>query len=399
MTGAAAGTATGTAQVPGPLVAPGPDLTAEEVQRYSRHLLLPQIGRGGQRRLKAARVLVVGAGGLGSPVLLYLAAAGVGTIGVVDDDTVEVSNLQRQVVHGSADVGRAKVDSAREAVRGVNPLVDVVVHPGRLGPHDASAVLAGYDLVVDGSDNFPTRYLVDDACAALGIPCVWGAVLRFGGQVSVSWAARGPRYRDLFPRPPAPGDAPSCEEAGVLGAVCGAVGSVMAAEAVKLVTGAGTPLLGRLLVLDALAMTWRSLAVAADPARAAAPEPAAPEPAACAVEAVGEVPEVGAAELARLLAERAAGRRELLLLDVRSPAEREIVAIPGAVGIPLQRLLSGEALAEVPEDVDVVLHCKSGARSAQALAALRAAGRRRGRHLRGGVLAWVDEVDPSLPRY
>ena len=382
-----------------PLVAPGADLTAEEVRRYARHLLLPEIGRTGQRRLKAARVLVVGAGGLGSPVLLYLAAAGVGTVGIVDDDVVDESNLQRQVVHGSDDVGRAKADSAREAVAGINPLVEVVLHRERLTASNAAAIVAGYDLVLDGSDNFPTRYLVDDVCAAAGVPCVWGAVLRFGGQVGVSWEARGPRYRDLFPLPPAPGEAPSCEEAGVLGAVCGAVGSVMAAEAVKLVTGAGTSLLGRLLVLDALAMTWRTLRVARDPARAAAPAPPVEEDASCAAPVPAALPEVGAGELAAMLRARESGERDFLLVDVRPPHEREIVAIPGAVNVPLARIASGAALAELPADADVVLHCKSGGRSAQALSALRAAGRTRVSHLRGGVLAWIDEVDPSLPRY
>ncbi|GAB7189822.1 adenylyltransferase/sulfurtransferase MoeZ [Kineococcus sp. NUM-3379] len=390
----------------GPLVGPGEDLTAEEVRRYSRHLLLPEIGRSGQRRLKNARVLVVGAGGLGSPVLLYLAAAGVGTIGVVDDDVVDESNLQRQVVHSTADVGRAKVDSARETIAGINPLVRVVTHAERLAPGNVGALVAGYDLVLDGSDNFPTRYLVNDACSAAGVPCVWGAVLRFGGQVGLSWEARGPQYRDLYPEPPAPGDAPSCEEAGVLGAVCGVVGSVMAAEAVKLITGAGRPLLGRLLVLDALAMTWRTLRVAKDPTRRAAPTATAPTAAgpapvgaACAVGTAAPVPEVGAAELAGMLRERSAGGPGFLLVDVRPAHEREIVAVPGAVNVPLEGILSGDALPRIPADVDVVLHCKSGARSARALTALRAAGYTRVRSLRGGVLAWADEVDPALPRY
>ncbi|PPK95976.1 adenylyltransferase/sulfurtransferase [Kineococcus xinjiangensis] len=389
-------------QRPGPLVEPGPDLTAEEVRRYARHLLLPEIGREGQRRLKNARVLVVGAGGLGSPVLLYLAAAGVGTLGVVDDDVVDESNLQRQVVHATADVGRAKADSARETVSGVNPLVDVVLHRERLTPGNAAGIVAGYDLVLDGSDNFPTRYLVNDICTAAGVPCVWGAVLRFGGQVSISWEAHGPQYRDLYPAPPAPEDAPSCEEAGVLGAICGAVGSVMAAEAVKLITGAGRPLLGRLLVLDALAMTWRTLTVAKDPTRAPAPVPSPVEATggpACAVPVAEALPEVGAVELAGMLRAREAGGPGFVLVDVRPPHERDIVAIPGAVNVPLARIASGEALAELPADADVVLHCKSGGRSAQALTALRAAGRTRVRHLRGGVLAWIDEVDPDLPRY
>ena len=375
-----------------PLVDPGPDLTTEEVGRYSRHLLLPEIGREGQRRLKNARVLVVGAGGLGSPVLLYLAAAGVGTIGVVDDDLVDASNLQRQVVHGTKDVGRPKVDSAADAVADVNPLVTVVRHRERVTADNALALVGGYDLVLDGTDNFPTRYLVSDACVLTATPLVWGSILRFDGQVSVFWAEHGPTYRDLFPTPPPPGSVPSCGEAGVLGAVCAMVGSVMAAEAVKLVTGSGDPLVGRLVVLDALAMTWRTLPVAKDPLatpvtsldRDAAPSPCRPT----------DLPTVSATELAGLLE-----RDEVLLVDVREVDEREIVTIPGSVHVPLARFRSGEAAGELPAGRPVVLHCKVGGRSAEALGLLRAAGRDDVRHLDGGVLAWVRDVDPSLPAY
>uniref|UniRef100_UPI000B27A009 ThiF family adenylyltransferase n=1 Tax=Cellulosimicrobium cellulans TaxID=1710 RepID=UPI000B27A009 len=273
-----------------PLVAPGRELTTEELERYARHLSLPGVGPEGQRRLAAARVLVVGAGGLGSPALLYLAAAGVGTIGIVDDDAVDTSNLQRQVIHGGADVGRRKVDSARDAIGDVNPHVRVVAHPVRLDADNALDVLRGYDVVLDGADNFPTRYLVSDAAEVLGIPVVWGSIYRFQGQVSVFWgrprfasdpaadvdapgrdagaAPRGVTYRDVFPVPPPPGAAPDCATGGVLGAMCGTVGSVMATEALKLVTGAGTTLLGRLAVYDALDLTWRQLAVRPDPTRA-----------------------------------------------------------------------------------------------------------------------------------
>jgi len=378
-----------------PLVEPGPDLTAEEVSRYSRHLLLPEIGRAGQRRLKNARVLVVGAGGLGSPVLLYLAAAGVGTIGVVDDDDVDASNLQRQVVHGTADVGRPKVDSAAEAVARVNPLVRVVRHHGRVTADNALDLAAGYDLVLDGTDNFPTRYLVSDACVLTGTPLVWGSILRFDGQVSVFWAEHGPTYRDLFPSPPPAGSVPSCGEAGVLGAVCAMVGSVMAAEAVKLVTGSGDPLVGRLVVLDALAMTWRTVPVGRDPRAMPVTSLAAHAATGPATQAgLQDVPSVTPQELAAMLA-----RDEVVLVDVREADEREIVSIAGSVHVPLARFRSGEAEADLPADRPVVLHCKAGGRSAEALALLRADGRDDVRHLDGGVLAWVRDVEPALPTY
>src|SRR6476469_6153097 len=248
-----------------PLVPPGPELTPDERTRYARHLLLPDVGLDGQRRLRAARVLVVGAGGLGSPALLYLAAAGVGTIGVVDDDIVDTTNLQRQVVHGVADVGRAKTESAADAVHAISPDTQVVQHPERLDEATALEVVADYDIVLDGADNFPTRYLVGDACARLGVPHVWGSVFRFDGQVSVWWAGEGPCYACVFPHQPPADAVPSCAVGGVLGAVCASVGSVMATEAVKLVAGIGDPLVGRLLVHDALRQTWDALPVTADP--------------------------------------------------------------------------------------------------------------------------------------
>jgi sulfur-carrier protein adenylyltransferase/sulfurtransferase len=370
-----------------PLVGPGEDLTPEEARRYSRHLLLPEIGVLGQRRLKAARVLVVGAGGLGSPALLYLAAAGVGTIGVVDDDVVEDSNLQRQVLHGTADVGRPKVDSAADAVERTNPLVRVVRHRERLTADSAARLVAGYDLVLDGSDNFATRYLVNDACVLAGTPWVWGAVLRFDGHVSTFWAEHGPTYRDLFPEPPAPGTVPSCGEAGVLGGVCAMVGSVMVTEAVKLVTGSGRSLLGRVLVLDALSTTWRTLALRADPARPAVTAITAPPPAPRREEP--ELPAITPAELAERLRAREAGDEDFLLVDVREPEEHAAHAIPGAVLVPLRDLLDAGALAGVARDRPLVLHCASGARSARALLALTARGHTDVRHLQGGITAWT----------
>jgi len=389
-----------------PLVEPGPPLTPAERERWSRHLLLPALGETGQRRLRAARVCVVGAGGLGAPVLQYLAAAGVGTIGVVDVDDVELSNLQRQVVHGVADVGRPKVDSAAEAVHRLDPDVRVVRHHVRLDAGTAD-LLADYDVVVDGTDNFPTRYLVADACARLGLPEVWGSVFRFDAQVSVFWSAPpagvpGVGLRDLFPEPPDPGTVPSCAEGGVLGAMCGQVGSLMATEVVKLVTGVGRPLLGRVLVLDALAARWSEIPVraravpaggpAADgPGARVAPPPAAPAPA--------PVPLVAPRELAAMLDRRARGTEPFTLLDVREAAELDVVALPGAVHVPLARVLDGSGLDAVPADRPVVVLCRSGVRSEQAALALREAGRPDVAHLDGGVLGWVDQVDPTLARY
>ena len=402
-----------------PLVAPGPPLTVEQVRRWSRHLLLPPVGELGQRRLQNARVCVVGAGGLGAPVLLYLAAAGVGHLGIVDVDDVEESNLQRQVVHGWADVGRPKVESARDAVHAVDPAIDVTLHHLRLDGSTVDEVLAGYDLVVDGTDNFPTRYLVNDACVRLGLPEVWGSVFRFDAQVAVFWG-RPPsssgvapvQLRDLFPAAPPAGSVPSCAEGGVLGALCGQVGSVMATEVVKLLTGAGDPLLGRVLVLDALAARWTEVPLVGDPEARAADaagsspdETAAPDEAPAAADGLGAsgsaappVRGVRARELADRLAERAAGRDDFLLVDVREPGEHALVAIPGARLLPLGEVLDGRAFAELP-DVPLVLHCRSGVRSEQAARTLMAAGYSDVSHLEGGVLAWVADVDPSLPTY
>jgi adenylyltransferase/sulfurtransferase len=390
-----------------PLVDPGPPLPADQLARYSRHLTLPGVGETGQRRLANARVLVVGAGGLGSPVLLYLAAAGVGTIGVVDADLVDTSNLQRQVIHGGRDVGTPKVDSAAARIAEVNPHVRVRTHPLHLDSSNALDVFRDYDLVVDGTDNFPTRYLVNDACAILGIPEVWGSIFRFDGQVSVFWAGHGPTYRDLFPTPPPPGSVPSCAEGGVFGVLCGTIGAVMATEAVKLVCGIGEPLVGRLMIYDGLGSSWREIRVR--------PVPGAPPitrlvdyEAFCGVPAVegGAVSPGPDADgtidvhaLRDLLAARERGETDFVLVDVREAYEREIVRVPGAVHVPLARIESGEALADLPAGRRVVLHCKSGGRSARALALLRAAGREDAAHVAGGVLAWVREVDPSLPTY
>jgi sulfur-carrier protein adenylyltransferase/sulfurtransferase len=399
-----------------PLVAPAAELTTEERARYARHILLPQIGLEGQRRLKNARVLVVGAGGLGSPALMYLAAAGVGTIGVVDDDVVDASNLQRQVVHGVDDVGRPKTESAAETVARINPLVTVVRHDLRLDSSNALELLADYDVVLDGADNFPTRYLVNDACVLLGLPHVWGSIYRFDGQVSVWFAGYGPCYRCVFPDPPPPDAVPSCATGGVLGVLCAAVGSVQVSEAIKLVVGQGDPLVGRLLVHDSLRQTWDSLTVRANPDCPVCGEaptvtslvdyeqfcgmPGASVASEPAVGAVADTfGEVTATELATMLAARERGEREFELVDVREPGEREVVSIPGARAIHLDRFREGTAADELPRGIPVVLMCKSGARSGEAAGLLAGTGRSDVANLTGGVLAWVREVDPSLPVY
>ena len=384
-----------------PLVEPAGELSPEEVERYSRHLIIPEIGALGQRRLKNAKVLVIGAGGLGSPALLYLAAAGVGTLGIVDDDTVDLSNLQRQVIHGVSDVGRPKIESARDAITALNPLVDVRLHNVRLDASNALDLFAGYDLILDGADNFATRYLVNDAAAILGKPYVWGSIFRFDGQVSVFWEKHGPTYRDLYPEAPPAGSVPSCGEGGVFGMLCAAVGSLMVTEAVKLITGVGRSLLGRVALFDALGGSWREIRVSKDPA-------AEPITALSDYEAFcGIAPEaatdkehtVTATQLATMLASRKAGLKDFELVDVREAGEYDIVRIDGAKLIPQGRILAGEAWNELPQDRDIVFHCKAGTRSANVLAAARQAGYERVSHLDGGILAWVRDVEPQKPVY
>jgi sulfur-carrier protein adenylyltransferase/sulfurtransferase len=391
-----------------PLVEPGPPLPPEQLARYGRHLVLPGVGSLGQRRLANARVLVIGAGGLGSPVLLYLAAAGVGTLGIVDSDVVDETNLQRQVIHGQPAVGVPKVDSAADRIAELNPYVTVHRHAVHLDSATALDLMSGYDVVVDGTDNFPTRYLVSDSCTLLGRPEVWGSIFRFDGQVSVFWSGHGPTYRDLFPAPPPPGAVPSCAEGGVFGALCGTVGGVMATEVIKLICGVGEPLLGRLLILDALGTSWRQVTVRANPdlppvtrlvdyeAFCGMPAHEGPGPQRQAPDG-GDVIDVYA--LRDLLAARERGEVDFVLVDVREAFEREIAVIPGAVHVPLARFEGPGVPAELPTDRRVVLHCKSGGRSATALAKLRAAGHPDAAHVEGGVLAWAKEIDPSVPLY
>ncbi|MDQ0800547.1 molybdopterin-synthase adenylyltransferase MoeB [Arthrobacter sp. SLBN-112] len=384
-----------------PLVEPAAALTPAEVERYSRHLIIPEIGALGQRRLKNAKVLVIGAGGLGSPALLYLAAAGVGTLGIIDDDVVDLSNLQRQVIHGVGDVGRPKIESARDTIAALNPLVDVRLHNVRLDSGNALELFAEYDLILDGADNFATRYLVNDAAAILGKPYVWGSIFRFDGQVSVFWEKHGPTYRDLYPEAPPAGSVPSCGEGGVFGMLCAAVGSLMVTEAVKLITGVGRSLLGRVALFDALGGSWREIRVSKDPAAEPITEltdyeafcGVAPAPTADTEHTIT------ATQLATMLASRKAGLKDFELVDVREAGEYDIVRIDGAKLIPQGRILAGEAWRELPQDRDIVFHCKAGTRSANVLAAARQAGYQRVSHLEGGILAWVRDVEPEKPVY
>ncbi len=351
------------------LVEPADGLTVDEVRRYSRHLIIPDVGMVGQKRLKNAKVLCVGAGGLGSPALMYLAAAGVGTLGIIDFDVVDESNLQRQIIHGQSDIGRSKAQSARDTVLEINPLTNVILHEQRLDSENAMQIFEPYDLIVDGTDNFATRYLVNDACVLLGKPYVWGSIYRFDGQASVFWAEHGPCYRCLYPEPPPPGMVPSCAEGGVLGVLCASIGSIQVNEAIKLIIGIGDPLAGRLMIYDALEMTYRSVQVKKDPE--------------CPV--CGKNPSI----------------TELIDYDAfcGTVSDEAQQAIPGATLIPKGEFLSGAALESMPQDRRIVLHCKTGARSAECLAVLKDAGFADAVHVGGGVIAWINQVDPSLPAY
>ena len=388
-----------------PLVEPAAELSVDEVRRYSRHLIIPDVGMTGQKRLKNAKVLCVGAGGLGSPALLYLAAAGVGTLGVIDFDVVDESNLQRQIIHGQSDVGRSKAESARDSINELNPLVNVIVHTERLDSDNAMQVFEPYDLIVDGTDNFATRYLVNDACVLLGKPYVWGSIYRFDGQASVFWADHGPCYRCLYPEPPPPGMVPSCAEGGVLGVLCASIGSIQVTEAIKVITGIGDPLVGRLMIYDALDMTYRSVKVRKDPEcpvcgkNPTVTELIDYEEFCGAVSEEAQEAAMGSTIGARQLKEMLDGDDNIFLVDVREPNEYEIVSIPGSVLIPKGEFLSGAALERLPQDRRIVLHCKSGARSAECLAVVKDAGFSDAVHVGGGVLAWVSQVDPSLPSY
>jgi sulfur-carrier protein adenylyltransferase/sulfurtransferase len=383
------------------------DLEPAELTRYSRHLALPDVGREGQLRLRAARVVIIGAGGLGSPVALYLAAAGVGTLGIVEFDRVDLTNLQRQVLYATRDVGRDKLEAATERLHGINPHVRIVPHAVRLTADNAFDILSDYDIVVDGTDNFPTRYLLSDACALLGKPWVYGSIFRFEGQVSVFDTRSGPCYRCIFREPPPPGLVPNCAEGGVLGVLPGIVGSVQALEVVKLILGAGTPLIGRLALFDALAFRWRELRVSRHPqCPVCGPTPsitglidydefcAAGEPE-MSTNQPGSIPEISVAELRR----RFDAGDDLMILDVREPFEWDIANLAplGATLIPLGEL--PDRTAEIDAGREIIVYCRTGSRSAGAARFLRAHGFERVANLKGGIKAWAEEIDPSMASY
>jgi len=380
-----------------------PELNNDEVARYSRHLIMPEVGMDGQLKLKSASVLCIGAGGLGSPVAMYLAAAGVGRIGIVDFDVVDYSNLQRQVIHGTPDVGRSKIDSARDRLNAINPEVTVETHDVALSSENALELLANYDVIVDGTDNFPTRYLVNDACVILGKPNVYGSIFRFEGQASVFATKDGPCYRCLYPEPPPPGLVPSCAEGGVLGILPGVVGTIQATEAVKLIIGVGEPLVNRFMIYDALRMKFRELKLRKDPECPVCGEtPTVTElidyEQFCGITAtVDDVSLEALDTTVKDLKTRIDGKDEVLVLDVREPQEFQICRIPGSTLIPLNDL--PQRLAELEGYKDMVVHCKSGIRSAKAVKLLHEAGFSSAKNLRGGILAWIDEIDPSLPKY
>ena len=382
-------------------------LSKDEIQRYSRHLIVPEVGMEGQLKLKGAKVLLVGTGGLGAPLGLYLAAAGIGRIGLVDFDVVDFSNLQRQVIHFTQDVGRNKIDSAAEKMTALNPNVEIVKHEVALSSENAMEILKDYDLVVDGTDNFPTRYLVNDACVLLGKPNVYGSIFRFEGQATVFAYEGGPCYRCLYPEPPPPGLVPSCAEGGVLGILPGTIGLIQATEAVKLILGIGEPLVGRLLLFDALGMRFRELKLRKNPdcpicgdhrtitklidyhQFCGVPQQAeTPRQEAKVTESEIEVTEVK---------EKLDRGDDFVLIDVREPHEYQICNIPAAKLIPLGEV--GKRLGELDPEADIVIHCKSGMRSARACGILKAAGFKHVRNMKGGILAWSDQVDSSVPKY
>ncbi len=392
-----------------PLVEPAADLSVDEVRRYSRHLIIPDVGMDGQKRLKNAKVLCVGAGGLGSPALMYLAAAGVGTLGIVEFDVVDESNLQRQIIHGQSTIGMPKAESAKARIAEINPHVDVVVHDTRLDSSNVMEIFSQYDLIVDGTDNFATRYLVNDACVLLGKPYVWGSIFRFEGQASVFWSEFGPCYRCLYPEPPPPGMVPSCAEGGVLGVLCASIGSIQVTEAIKVLTGIGDPLVGRLMIYDGLEMNYRKVKVRKDPNCAVCGDnPTVTELidydlfcGAVSEEASEAVKDstISVRQLKDMLDERDRGERDFVLIDVREPNEWDIVNIPGAELVPKGQFLTGAALADLPQDKQIVLHCKVGGRSAEVLAIVKSAGFSDAIHVGGGVVAWVDQIEPDKPNY
>jgi sulfur-carrier protein adenylyltransferase/sulfurtransferase len=395
-----AGGAPTTAEAPAKL----PELTKDDFRRYSRHLILPEVGVVGQQKLKAAKVLCIGAGGLGSPVALYLAAAGVGTIGIVDFDVVDFSNLQRQILHGTSDVGRSKLDSAKDRLLDINPNINVVTHNAALSSENALELFAPYDIVVDGTDNFPTRYLVNDACVILGKPNAYGSIFRFEGQASVFATKEGPCYRCLYPEPPPPGLVPSCAEGGVLGVLPGVVGCIQATETIKLILGAGEPLIGRFLIFDALRMKFRELKLRKDPdCPVCGTHPTVTKlidyEQFCGVNSATEEPVSGTtSEISATDLKKRLDRGDVLtIVDVREPNEYQINKIPGSILIPLGDI--PRRYVELDPNEEYVMQCKVGARSAKAADFLRSKGFKKVQNLTGGILSWIDQVDPSQPKY
>lgn len=376
-------------------------LSPDEVRRYSRHLVMPEVGKEGQEGLKSARVLVVGAGGLGSPAAMYLAAAGVGKLGLVEFDRVEESNLQRQVLYGQSDIGSSKIAVAQARLREINPLIEIVDHELKIDSSNAMELVRGYDLVIDGSDNFPTRYLINDACVLSGKPDVYGSIFRFEGHLSVFWGSRGPCYRCLFPEPPPPGLVPSCAEGGVLGVLPGVIGSLQASEAIKLILDLGESLIGRLMIFDALGPVFRELRLKKNPQCPVCSEnPTITQlidyEAFCGAQSEAPTPDpinVSVAELAELQAQG----RGPKLLDVRTPREWQVCRLEGAELLPLQQL--PQRWQEIDPDSEIVVYCHHGHRSARAVEFLRRAGLTRVRNLTGGIDAWSREIDPAVPLY
>ena len=389
-----------------PLVEPATELSVDEVRRYSRHLIIPDVAMAGQQRMMNAKVLCVGAGGLGSPALMYLAAAGIGTLGIVEFDTVDESNLQRQIIHGQSDIGKSKAESARAKIAEINPYVNVITHETRLDNSNVMEIFAQYDIIVDGTDNFATRYLVNDACVLLKKPYVWGSIYRFDGQASVFWAEYGPCYRCLYPEPPPPGMVPSCAEGGVLGVLCATIGSIQTTEAIKVITGIGEPLVGSLMVYDALDMNFRKVKIRKDPQCPICSENPVQKSLLPDYEAFcGTLSDAAQAassgstiSVAELKAKMDSGE-DFYLVDVREPSEFEIVRIPNSHLIPKQGFIDGSVLSTLPQDKPIVLHCKSGVRSAECLAILKSAGFADASHVSGGVIAWAKQIDTSLPVY
>jgi adenylyltransferase/sulfurtransferase len=380
-------------------------LTKEDYERYSRHLILPEVGLEGQKRLKAAKVLCIGTGGLGSPLLLYLAAAGIGTLGIVDFDVVDHSNLQRQVIHGTSWVGKPKIESAKDRIQEINPDCEVHLYETRLSSENALEIIEPYDIVVDGTDNFPTRYLVNDACVLLDKPNVYGSIFRFEGQATVFNYEGGPNYRDLYPEPPPPGMVPSCAEGGVLGILPGIIGVIQATETIKIILGRGTTLSGRLLLYNSLDMSFRELKLRPNPERPVIDKLIDYEQFCGIPQAKAEeekrnmaIPEMTVSELKSVLDSNA---DDVVLLDVRNPNEYEIAKIDGAVLVPLPEIENGQGIEKVKEMVDgkrLIAHCKMGARSAKALSILKESGIE-GTNVKGGIIAWSQEVDSSVPTY